>query len=44
LVPRRLPLREVENIKSEKPMLKPFFTKEQWNRSGEEVRQLEQKK
>jgi hypothetical protein len=34
----------VENIKSGKPTLRPLFTKEQWNHSGEEVRQLEQKK
>jgi hypothetical protein len=34
----------VENISSQQPTLKPLFTKEQWNRSREQVRQLEQKK
>lgn len=34
----------VESIKSEKPTLKPLFTKEQWDRSREQVRNLELKK
>ena len=34
----------VENIRSEKPTLEPLFTKEQWDQSAEQVRQLEQKK
>lgn len=37
-------LLRVESIKSGKPVLKPMFTKEEWARSAEQVRKLEQKK
>jgi hypothetical protein len=34
----------VESITSSEPTIEPFFTKEQWDRSGEQVRHLEEKK
>jgi len=34
----------VEGIKSREPTIEPLFTKEQWDRSGEQVRRLEEKK
>jgi len=34
----------VEGIKSREPTIEPFFTKGQWDRSGEQVRHFEEKK